>query len=468
MPVNGAFRFSPPVTPAIASPTISFESFEMHEVREQQGIGARVGILAGGGSLPREIAESVRARGGAVHIVAIDGEADGDFSGLAVTRVNWGQIGAMIRALKAHQTDALVIVGRVHRPELWGLRTDLGFFRNLPAIVKIVASGGDDSVLRRVVRFFESHGLSVVGPGDAAPELLIGDGALGMAGAAESDQADIETGFALVRALGPYDVGQGAVVSNGVIEAIEGAEGTDRMLERVQRQRANVGERAERRGVLVKRSKPGQDLRVDLPAIGPATVVRVAGAGLLGIAVEARKVLVAERIETIRKADECSVFVVGHADATATGPVTRFKATRAPGLFRRLGSALARPHHLADAETGCRVVSVLAPFDTGRSAVVVRNHVIAVEAGEGATAVIERAAQLRQWASLTRRRRGVAVLARPSDLTPAVVSAIDAAGYAGAAVLEADYDRAEFRQALALADKRKLFIVVRESSRGAA
>jgi len=439
------------------------------------GSPRRIKILAGGGSLPREIAESAMARGSEVHIVAIDGEADTDFGAVAVTRVNWGQIGHLIQALKGPATDALVIVGSVHRPELWGLKADLGFFLNLPAIIKIVASGGDDSVLRRVVRFFEQQGLTVVGPGDVAPELVIGTGALGTTEATNEDQSDIALGFKVIRALGAYDIGQSVVVSGGTIEAIEGAEGTDRMIERATLRRAGQTqdqvqntERAEPsiRGVMVKRSKPGQDLRVDMPAIGPETVARAAAAGLRGIAVEAGSVIVAKRAETIARADRAKIFVSGVPDTAAAEAAPRFKPSRARDLFKRLGAEKPEPHHIGDAEKGVAVIRALLPLAAGRSAVVVRNHVIAVEAGEGTLAVIERASKLRQWASLTRRRRGVAVLASPHDLSPAVIKSVEAAGYAGVAVLEADYALANFRQALEAADKTGLFVLVDTSRSG--
>ena len=118
----------------------------------------RIGILAGGGRLPLMIAESVAARGESVHIVAIEGEADPEIARFPHTWVNWGQIGRMVATLRAEGTDQLVIAGGVKRPDLWRIRPDAGFFLSLPQIVSLLA-GGDDSVLTRVVRFFEAKGL---------------------------------------------------------------------------------------------------------------------------------------------------------------------------------------------------------------------------------------------------------------------------------------------------------------------
>src|SRR5512134_1157317 len=136
------------------------------------GSKAVVGILAGGGSLPREIADVLFADGQNPVIVGLEGEVrPRDFAGHDFTLVNWGRIGQLLRTFKQKGVTDLVIVGSVTRPDLRAIRTDLGFWWNLPRIFKIVAAGGDDSVLRRVVGFFESHGFVVRGPADVAPAL---------------------------------------------------------------------------------------------------------------------------------------------------------------------------------------------------------------------------------------------------------------------------------------------------------
>lgn len=415
----------------------------------------RLGILAGGGKLPREIADSARRRGLPVAIVAIDGEADGDFSGHDVTRVNWGGIGGMIRALKQARVTDLVIVGHVHRPEISGLKPDLGFFRHFPRLLKIVASGGDDSVLRRVVRFFEQQGFRVIAPVDAAPEIAVREGAASAVSASDRDRTDIGMGLDLVRTLGPYDIGQGAVIADGRIEAIEGVEGTDRMISRVvEVRRADGGTR--RTGVLVKRSKPGQDLRIDMPAIGPATVDGAREARLSGIAVEADNVLIAERALTLARADADGVFIEGVRDDAAAAP-PRFDPRRVVRDFRPLGGIKPRQHSIQDAVKGLAAVEALARFGIGHTAVVVRNHVLAIAADEDAGTTVRRAAGLRQWASLTRRRRGVVVLRDADLLTEALVMDVADAGYAGIAA--GDDPAAISGAALAAAERAGLFIM---------
>ncbi|WP_072391262.1 UDP-2,3-diacylglucosamine diphosphatase LpxI [Hyphomicrobium sp. CS1GBMeth3] len=427
----------------------------------------RLGILAGGGGVPREIADSAASRGLPVSIVAIDGEADADFGPHPVTVVNWGQIGAMVRALKTAGTTDLVIVGRVHRPELSGLKPDLGFFRYLPKLIRIVASGGDDSVLRRVVRFFEEQGLRVIGPGDAAPEIVVHKGPFGGERAAPEDAADINKGLSVVRALGSYDIGQSVIVRGGRVLAIEGAEGTDRMLARAAR---TAGEGSTTRGVLVKRSKPSQDLRVDMPAIGPATIDGVRAAGLAGIAVEAEKVLVADRAETLQRADAAHVFVEGVIDQEVTENLRKFDPRSIAMGFRCLGRANPVPHATLDAIKAAKTIEALAPFAVGRAVVVVRNHVLSVEAGnEGVGATIERATNLRQWASLTHRRRGVVGLRNFDDLTPGAISDAGAAGYAGIVIADvAPQGAGGSRELIEAADKTGIFIVQRIGAGGSA
>ena len=284
----------------------------------------RIGILAGGGRLPLMIAESVVARGEGVHIVAIEGEADPDIARFPHTWVNWGQIGRMVATLRA-KADRLVIAGGVKRPDLWGIRPDAGFFLSLPQIVSLLA-GGDDSVLTRVVRFFEAKGLSVCGVHDVAPDLLAGAGRMGGVALGREDEADAELGFAVRQALGVVDAGQAVVVAGGEVLAIEGAEGTDAMLQRVAALPARHALPA-RRGVLAKGPKPGQELRVDMPAIGPRTIEQAVAAKLAGVALEAGSVLVLDRDEVIGAADAAGCAVHGLA----------------PGAARPQGKSVPRP-----------------------------------------------------------------------------------------------------------------------------
>lgn len=272
----------------------------------------RIGIIAGTGSLPIEVARSVTRHGGEVHVAMVEGAADPALAEFPHTLVNWAQPGRAMAAFRRARISEAVLLGGYGRPSFLTARPDLTFLRLVPAVVKLLRAGGDDAVLRGVLAQFEALGLRILSVADVAPELLVSEGSLTQASPSSEDAKDIAAGFDLVAALGNFDIGQAVVVSGGRIEAIEGAEGTDRMLRRVAEARAARGMTG-RGGVLVKRPKPGQDLRVDLPAIGPDTITRAAEAGLAGIAVEAGRVLVAGRAETVRRADAAGLFLIGRA-----------------------------------------------------------------------------------------------------------------------------------------------------------
>jgi DUF1009 family protein len=417
----------------------------------------RIGILAGGGRLPLMIAESVAARGESVHIIAIVGEADPAIARFPHTWVNWGQIGRMVATLRAEGADQLVIAGGVKRPDLWRIRPDVGFFMNLPQIVSLLA-GGDDSVLTRVVRFFEAKGLSIRGVHEVAPDLLAGAGRLGGVALGRKDCADAELGFAVRQALGAVDAGQAVVVAQGEVLAIEGAEGTDAMLQRVA---ALPGRRAlgARCGVLAKGPKPGQELRVDMPAIGPRTIEQAVAAKLAGVVVEAGAVLILDRDEAIRAANAAGCAVQG-LELSVARPLVRAGAVVGRVIGRRRPSR----RDAADIETGLATVAALTLFATGRSAVVVRNYVLAIEAAEGAIAMLERAAALRQWGL---RWHKVGVLVRRAEETSKEGSALEALlaqaasqELAGVAVTGPADALAPYEEAARLADDHGLFLVL--------
>jgi UDP-2,3-diacylglucosamine hydrolase len=351
---------------------------------------APIGILAGGGRLPLTIAESVAARGQGVHIVGIEGEADPDIARFPHTWVNWGQIGRMVATLRQEGAAELVIAGAVTRPNLWRIRPDAGFFASLPQIVGLLA-GGDDSVLSRVVRFFEAKGFEVRGVHEVAPDLLAGTGRMGAVTLGQEDAADAELGFAVRQALGAVDAGQAVAVAQRRVLAIEGAEGTDAMLQRVAAlpTRTATGVRC---GVLAKGPKPRQELRVDMPAVGPRTIEAAAAAGLAGVAVEAGAVLILDRADAVCSADAAGCALIGLERRTATAAV---RGDRIVG--RVIGRRRPSWRDAADIETGLAAVIALAPFATGAGVVVMRHYILAIEAAEGAAAMLDRAAGLRQW-----------------------------------------------------------------------
>lgn len=425
-----------------------------------------IGILAGGRSLPREIAEGLIARGIGVHIVGIEGEADSQLDKFNPTIVNWGQIGGILSAFKSADCQQVVFAGSVSRPDLSRIKPDLGFFRALFTILRLIKVGGDDAILRAVIGFFERQGIEIVGVRQVAPELLVGEGHFAGPEKLSEDSRDIELGFDVLRAMAPFDVGQAVVVSNGAVEAIEGAEGTDGMLDRLtharqkrMRDRLEVG-----RGILVKAPKPGQDLRVDMPAIGPETVRKVSGADLKGIAVEAGNVLALERSTLIDMAQTHRVFVTGVASTVADSQqgatLPRQSSTMASSMaVHQLGRRKFSKTDEGDAIKGGGLLVALNRFETGRAVVVVRKHVLAVEAGEGIHALVERAGGLRQWGGgLLSRRRGVLVLAAGRDLEQDMIGIAADAGFAGIAVVLQKFAASVADACIAEADRRKVFI----------
>lgn len=270
-----------------------------------------LGIIAGRGPLPCVLAEATAARGSPLHIVAIRGEADEAIERFPHTWIKWGEIGKLFAALEANGCADLVIIGGVNRPDITSVKLDLGALKTLPFLLSL-GKGGDDNVLSRIVKFFEGKGYRVHGASAVVPELLAEEGILSNKAPSAEDRADIDIAFEVVRALGRFDIGQGAVVIGGYVLAVEAAEGTDAMLVRCAelREAGRVGRR-DRAGVLVKAPKAGQEERVDQPTVGPETVKRAAAAHLAGIAVAAGRVLMAERDATIEAANRHGLFLVG-------------------------------------------------------------------------------------------------------------------------------------------------------------
>jgi len=270
-----------------------------------------VAIVAGGGSLPVEVARHAKAGGFDPLVVAIRGEADAAIAAFDPVWVEWGQIGRMISAIEARGCRDMVLIGGIgRRPEFGAMVSDMATLRRIPKILKALI-GGDGDVLDKVLRMIEDEGFRVIGAHEIAPQLLAGAGPLTARKPNAARKQDIAVAIGALDALGAHDIGQGVVVANRRIVAVEAAEGTDSMLARC----ADLVEsgRISRKAVpvLVKAAKPGQDQRVDLPAVGPRTVEGAKAAGLSGIAVEAGKVLIAEREAMIAAADKAGLFVYG-------------------------------------------------------------------------------------------------------------------------------------------------------------
>lgn len=270
-----------------------------------------LGIIAGAGSFPLALARAATAQGRPVFALLLKGIAGPELEAYPHVWIGIGQFGAMVgQARKAGCRD-LVLIGSLVRPNLWTTMPDLGGLRVLADLLRLYR-GGDDHLLRGIAGIFEREGFRLLGAQDVAPELLIPEGPLGSLLPSEGDSEDIALALEAIAALGRFDVGQGMVIGGRRIVAVEGAEGTDGMLDRCASMQAAGRLKWPRgSGILVKAPKPYQDRRVDMPAIGPATVEKAAAAGLKGIAVVAGSTLVVDLQEVIRLADRHGLFVVG-------------------------------------------------------------------------------------------------------------------------------------------------------------
>jgi len=271
-----------------------------------------LGILCGGGSIPVAVADAVIKQGRAVVMFPLIGWADPQaMARYAHHWIHVGKVGEFTRLARAAGCREIVLVGTLLRPSLKQVRLDWATVRMFPHIARSFR-GGDNHLLSGVARIFERQGFLLRGAHEVAPEILIHEGALGSKAPSARDEADIARGLAVLAATGEFDIGQAAVVANRNIIALEAAEGTDRMLDRVAALRRDGRMRVpEGVGVLVKAAKPNQDHRFDLPAIGPSTVEGVARAGLAGIAIVAGEAIIAEPQQVAKRADDLNVFVAG-------------------------------------------------------------------------------------------------------------------------------------------------------------
>ncbi len=271
----------------------------------------KLGLIAGGGSLPVEIAEHCQRSGRPLFVIRLKGFAGAGLERFAGAEVGLAELGKCFKALKRAGCKAVCLAGQVNRPDFATLMPDLRGLAALPAAIA-AARKGDDALLRMLVAEFEKEGFSVEGAHEVMDDLGLAAGPLGRHAPGPEHQADIAHALQVARAIGRLDAGQAAVVCRGLVLALEAAEGTDALLARVaDLPTALRGSPGAPLGVLAKARKPTQETRVDLPTIGPATVEAVARAGLAGIVGETGHLLVLDREAVIALADELGLFIVG-------------------------------------------------------------------------------------------------------------------------------------------------------------
>lgn len=272
----------------------------------------RLAIIAGGGLLPAEIKRELDRNDADPVLIGIDGEIDEALRPQAHAVLTFGEIGRLFALLSEEKIGHVVFAGGVRkRPDFRRLKMDMTTLREVPKLIRIVM-GGDNSVLEKTAAYFAGKGIEVIGAHQAVPGLLAASGKIAGKPAPKAAEETLRLAVGAAKAIGRLDAGQAAVAEDGRVIALEGAEGTDAMVERVRSLRAAGRLSARpRASILAKTMKPGQDMRADLPAIGPDTIDRASDAGLTGIAIEAGRALLLDKQVMIERADHRGLFVIG-------------------------------------------------------------------------------------------------------------------------------------------------------------
>ena len=266
----------------------------------------KLGIIAGGGNIPKMLIEHCQKLNRPFFVLAIEGNADKALTAGGVPHlwIRIGQAGTGFKKLHDEKVEEVIMIGTIKRPSFFDLLPDM---RTTAFFAKIgVKALGDDGILRALAQEIEAEGMTVRGVHEVMNELLVKKGCLTKHKPDKQAEADIRRGVEVALELGRLDVGQAVVVQQGLVLAVEGIEGTDELL-----RRSGGYKRKGAGGVLVKLRKPQQDMRIDLPTIGLQTVKRAKESGLRGIAVHAGNGLIVDEAEVIQLADKEGLFVIG-------------------------------------------------------------------------------------------------------------------------------------------------------------
>lgn len=268
-----------------------------------------LGIIAGSGDLPLRMLDACKKQGRSVFVLVFDGsDVQPAVFDAPHARVRFGAVGDALAKLRTAGVEDLVLAGRITRPPLADLRPDAAASKLL-ARLGTSFFGGDDKLLKAVVKYLEEEGFRIVGAETILGDVLAPIGPIGKVLPDRKSQDDIALGVEVAKALGALDVGQAVVVQRGMVLGVEAVEGTDALIARCAELRPEGSG-----GVLVKVKKPQQETRVDLPAIGITTVENLHRAGFAGIAVEAGSALIIGLQDVARLADELGLFIIGFTE----------------------------------------------------------------------------------------------------------------------------------------------------------
>ena len=265
----------------------------------------KLGMIAGGGMMPVEIIKHCNSTGREIFVVGIEPFAkEEELKDVPCIFAKMGEVGKILKALTQNDVYEIVLAGGIKRPSFKELIPD---WEGAKLMAKLaIRKMSDDNLFRAVMDEIEQRGFKVVGIQEVVPQMLFSEGIYGKVKPSADDMNDIRRGITVAKALGAVDVGQAVVVQEGMVLAVEAIEGTDLMLSRA----ATVRKQG-KAPVMVKILKPGQDMRVDLPAIGLQTIEQLKKYGIKGIAVEAGGILLIERDAVIKLANEAGIFIIG-------------------------------------------------------------------------------------------------------------------------------------------------------------
>ncbi|KEG16679.1 LpxI family protein [Bartonella bacilliformis] len=272
-------------------------------------LSSRTAIIAGNGVLPIAVAQALEECGQKPFLILLHGEAESALYNYEHCELSIVELARLFKILKEKEICNIILAGGIRkRPDFFKLHFDWTTLLALPKLLKILGSG-DDILLKSFIQLIEARGFCVVGAHEVVPDLLAPmDFSLTSRRASQKEKNSILLAAKAAKLLGHLDIGQAVVVINNRVVAVEGAEGTDDMLKRVQEMRKKK-QIPSKGGVLVKCAKPQQEHRADLPSIGPTTIVNAAKSGLVGVAVEAGKSLILSCKQTIEEANKHSLFV---------------------------------------------------------------------------------------------------------------------------------------------------------------
>lgn len=271
----------------------------------QKNISSNLGIIAGGGDLPGEIANIHYNNGGKVYIAALEGEGNIDPIKQFPHKIfKIGSVSKIIDYFQAHAVRNIIFVGTIKRGDFSSIKVDID---GAKLIAKITTQKllGDDNILRVIADFFEKKGFKVISPQDILDSDVGSNKLLTDKKPSKQDLMDIEIGVNALKALSPFDVGQGVIINNRRVIGIEGVEGTDNLISRCSSYKPiTYG------GVLVKTMKTSQDHRLDIPTIGPKTIDALAQFKYNGVAIEDGGVILVDNAKTIGLANKHKIFII--------------------------------------------------------------------------------------------------------------------------------------------------------------